>query len=179
MISESILEGKRVRLRPMEQSDLPSFVEWFSDAEVTQWLADVGTPPTLKEEYEWYERRRSDPESLMWAIETVDGRLVGSTELRLEPSRRKAEFGIVIGEKSEWSAGLGADAVRLIVGYAFGELDLNRVELTTAQENERAIRCYEKVGFVREGLKRQDRIVEGRFGNTVMMSILRDEWSEK
>ena len=176
MISESILEGEKVRLRPMAETDLVSFVEWFSDAEVTQWLAEVSTPPTLEEEYEWYERRRSDPDGLMWAIETVDRRLVGSTELRLEPARRKAELGIVIGEKAEWSAGLGTETVRLIIGYAFGELELNRVELTTAEENARAIRCYEKVGFVREGLKRQDRMVEGRFGNTVMMSILRGEW---
>jgi RimJ/RimL family protein N-acetyltransferase len=178
MISESILQGEKVRLRPMEEGDLPRFVEWLADGEVTQWLAELGTPPTLEEEYEWYERRRGDPESLMWAIETLDGRLVGSTELRLEPARRKAEFGIVIGEKAEWSTGLGTDAVRLIVRYGFEELDLNRVELTTSEENLRAIRCYEKIGFVKEGLKRQDRIVKGRFGNTLMMALLREEWAK-
>ncbi len=177
MISESILEGEKVRLRPMDESDLPSFVEWLADGEVTRWLAEMSAPPTLDEEYEWYERRRSDPDSLMWAIETADGRLVGSTELRLEPVRRKAEFGIVIGDKSQWNGGLGTEALRLVLAYAFGEAELNRVELTTAEENERAIRCYEKVGFRREGLKRQDRIVEGRFGNTLVMSILREEWA--
>jgi len=176
VISESILTGEKVRLRPMDERDLPLFVEWLADGEVTRWLAEMDSPPTLEEEYEWYGRRRSDPDSLMWAIETLDGRLVGSTELRLEPARRKAEFGIVIGEKAQWSAGLGTDAVRLVLGYAFGELELNRVELTTAEENDRAIRCYEKVGFVREGLKRQDRILDGRFGNTLVMGLLREEW---
>ena len=163
----------------MEESDLPSFVEWLADGEVTRWLAEMSAPPTLEEEYEWYERRRSDPDSLMWAIEMVDGRLVGSTELRLEPARRKAEFGIVIGDKGSWNGGLGTEALRLVLAYAFGELELNRVELTTAEENERAIRSYEKVGFAREGLKRQDRVVDGRFGNTVLMSILSKEWSEE
>ena len=177
MISESILEGKKVRLRPMEEHDLPSFVEWLADREVTRWLAEMSDPPTLEEEHEWYDRRRSDPDSLMWAIETVDGRLVGSTELRLEPARRKAEFGIVIGDRSQWSRGLGTEALRLVLAYAFGELELNRVELTTAEDNERAIRSYKKVGFVREGLKRQDRMVEGKFGNTLVMSILREEWA--
>jgi RimJ/RimL family protein N-acetyltransferase len=113
----------------------------------------------------------------MWAIETIDGRLVGSTELRLEPARRKAEFGIVIGDRSQWGRGLGTEALRLVLAYAFGELELNRVELTTAEDNERAIRSYKKVGFVREGLKRQDRMVEGKFGNTLMMSVLREEWT--
>lgn len=177
MISESILEGENVRLRPMEERDLPSFVDWLADREVTRWLAEMSAPPTLEEEYEWYERRRSDPDSLMWAIETIDGRLVGSTELRLEPARRKAEFGIVIGDRSQWGRGLGTEALRLVLAYAFGELELNRVELTTAEDNERAIRSYKKVGFVREGLKRQDRMVEGKFGNTLMMSVLREEWT--
>jgi len=162
----------------MEESDLPSFVEWLADGEVTRWLAEMSAPPTLDEEYEWYERRRSDPDSLMWAIETVDGRLVGSTELRLEPARRKAEFGIVIGDKGSWNGGLGTEALRLVLAYAFDELELNRVELTTAEDNGRAIRSYEKVGFVREGLKRQDRMVDGKFGNTLMMSILREEWTQ-
>jgi RimJ/RimL family protein N-acetyltransferase len=132
----------------MEERDLPMFVEWMGDHEVTRWLAQTVDAPTLEEEYEWYERRH----------------------------RFKAEFGIVIGDKGKWSQGLGTETTRLVVGYALGELKLNRVELTTAEENERAIRCYEKIGFVREGIKRQDRILDGRFSNTLMMSILREEW---
>jgi RimJ/RimL family protein N-acetyltransferase len=177
MISESILEGEKVRLRPMEEGDLPAFVEWLADKEVTRWLAEMSFAPSLDQEIEWYEGRRGDPDSLMWAIETVAGQLVGSTELRLFPVRKKAEFGIVIGEKSKWDGGLGTEALRLILGYAFGELELNRVELTTAEDNERALRVYEKLGFVREGLKRQDRVLDGRFGNTVLMAVLREEWS--
>jgi RimJ/RimL family protein N-acetyltransferase len=177
MISESILEGEKVRLRPMEERDLPAFVEWLSDPEVTRWLAEMSFAPTLDQERDWYDGRRVDPDSLMWAIDTADGQLVGSTELRLFPMRKKAEFGIVIGEKSKWDGGLGTEALRLVLGYAFGELELNRVELTTAEDNARALRVYEKIGFVREGLKRQDRVLDGRFGNTVMMSVLRDEWN--
>jgi RimJ/RimL family protein N-acetyltransferase len=178
MISESIITGEKVRLRPLDEGDLPRFVEWFADDEVTRWLSDINEPPTLEEEYEWYDGRRSDPDSVMWAIETKDGELVGSTELRLSPARRKAELGIVIGEKQKWDGGLGTDTIRLVLDYAFGELDLNRVELTTAEENARAIRCYERIGFVREGLKRQDRVLDGRFGNTLVMSVLAEEWAE-
>lgn len=177
MISESILEGEKVRLRPVQESDLPKFVEWLADREVTRWLAEIDSPPTLEEERDWYDGHRSEPDNVLWAIETLDGRLVGSTELRVMPKRRKGELGIVIMDKTMWSSGLGTDAVRLIVGYGFEELDLNRVELSTDESNHRAIRCYEKVGFVREGLLRQHRFVDGAFGNTVVMGILREEWS--
>jgi len=176
VISESILEGEKVRLRPVEEHDLPRFVEWLADAELRRWLANIESPPTLEEEYDWWHDKRSDPNSVMWAIDTLDGSLVGSTELRLTLRADRAEMGIAIHDKTRWSEGLGTDAVRLVVDYAFEELNLNRVELTTDEDNVRALRCYEKVGFVREGLLRQHRLVDGRFGNTVVMSILRDEW---
>lgn len=176
MISESILEGQKVRLRPAEEDDLPLFVEWLADQEVTRWLAAIGEPPTLEDEYEWWHDKRSDPDSILWAIETMDGRLVGTTELRLTLRAERAELGIAIHDKTWWNRGLGTETVRLVVDYAFEELNLNRVELTTDEENARAIRCYEKVGFVREGLLRQHRLVDGRFGNTVVMAILRADW---
>ena len=178
MISESILQGEKVRLRPVEENDLPHFVGWLADREVTRWLAAMGDPPTLDDEYEWYERRRSDPDSVMWSIETVEGRLAGNVELRLSAQPRRAEIGIAIHDKTLWGQGLGTDAVRLVLAYAFEELELNRVELTTDEANERAIRCYEKCGFVREGLLRQHRFIDGQFGNTLMMSVLREEWAK-
>ena len=176
MISESIIQGVQVRLRPLEERDLPTCVEWMHDREVTRWLASVGEPPTLADEQEWYDRRRADPDSVMWAIETAEGRLIGNVELRLTPAARRAEMGIVVGDKAEWNQGYGTHTVQLVLRYAFKELELNRVELTTDEENARAIRCYEKCGFTREGLLRQHRLVDGQFGNTLVMAVLREEW---
>jgi RimJ/RimL family protein N-acetyltransferase len=176
VISESILTGGKVRLRPVEERDLPNFVKWLADPELTRWLAAVDSPPTLDEEYEWYEGKRSDPDSVMWAIETLDGRLAGNVELRLTPRARRAEMGIAIQDKSRWGQGLGTEAVRLVLDYAFTELDLNRVELTTDEDNARALRCYEKCGFLREGLLRAYRLRHGVPVNMVAMAVLREEW---
>lgn len=178
MISESILEGEKVRLRPMHERDLPHFQRWLADAEVRRWLAEMDKAPTLEEEYSWYERRRSDPDAVLWSIETLDGQLLGNTELRVATHARRAELGISIHDKSQWNKGYGADAVRLVLEYAFDDADLNRVELTTDEDNVRGRRCYEKCGFVEEGLLRQHRIVQGRFGNTIMMSVLKNEWAK-
>lgn len=163
----------------MQESDLPKFVEWLADREVTRWLAAMGDPPTLQDEYDWYERRRSDPDGVMWSIETLDGRLVGNLELRLNQQANRAELGIAIQDKTQWSQGYGTEAVRLVLAYAFRDLKLNRVELTTDEENHRAIRCYEKVGFVREGLLREHRLIDRKYGNTIVMSVLRDEWANR
>jgi len=176
VISESILEGEKVRLRPVQERDLPQFVRWLQDRELTRWLAAIGDPPSLEEEYDWWHDKRADPDSILWAIDSPEGRLVGTVELRLTMRAERAEMGIAIHDKAQWNKGLGTDAARLVVDYAFEELNLNRVELTTDEENARAIRCYEKVGFVREGLLRQHRLVDGVFGNTLIMGIVRDDW---
>lgn len=177
VISESILQGEKVRLRPVTEADLPCFVEWLKDREVTRWLAAIGEPPTLPDELDWYEARRGDPDNVLWAIETLDGRLAGNVELRLTPHAQRAEVGIAIQDRSRWGQGLGTDALRLVLAYAFEDLELNRVELTTDVANARAIRCYEKCGFVPEGTLRQHRLIDGKFGDTLMMSILKEEWA--
>lgn len=179
MISESILEGEKVRLRPVQERDLPLFAQWLQDAEVRRWLVSITEPPTLEDEYEWYDGMRSNENAVTWSIDLLEGRLLGTVELRLSPDHQRAELGIAIMDKSAWSQGIGTETVQLLLGYAFEELELNRVDLTTDEDNLRGRRCYEKCGFVEEGLLRQHRFVEGKFGNTVAMSILREEWQAR
>ncbi len=179
MISESILEGELVRLRPMQPSDLPKFVEWLADPEVRRWLAAIQEPPTLEDEVDWYESTRENPANVLWSIETLDGQLIGTTELRVSEAGRRAELGIAIQDKAQWSKGYGTDTVKLVLAYGFEDLELNRVELTTDAENVRGRRCYEKCGFVEEGTLRQHRFVNGGFSDTIMMSVLREEWGAK
>lgn len=176
MISESILEGELVRLRPMQPSDLPKFVEWLADPEVRRWLAAVQEPPTLQDEIDWYESTRENPDNVLWSIETLDGQLVGTIELRVNQASHRAELGIAIQDKTQWSKGYGTDAVKQAVEYAFDDLELNRVELMTDAENARGRRCYEKCGFIEEGTLRQHRFVQGTFGDTIVMSVLAEDW---
>ena len=176
MISECILQGERVRLRPVEERDLPNFVRWLADPEVTRWLGDLEGAPSLEDEQEWYENKRGDPDNVLWAIDGPGGRLIGTIELRVSPRQRRAEMGVAIQDKTQWNQGYGTQAVGLVLDYAFDDLGLNRLQLTCDEDNARAIRCYEKCGFQREGLLRQHRLVEGRFGNTLIMSVLKEDW---
>lgn len=176
MISESLLSSETVRLRPMQESDLPHFQKWLADAELRRWIGSVDKQPTMEEEFEWYVGRRQDPDAVLWTMETADGALLGSTELRLSVNNRRAEVGIAIFDREYWGKGFGTDALRLVLEYAFRELELNRVELTTDHDNARAIRSYEKCGFVSEGVLREHRIIEGKPSDSVQMAILRDDW---
>jgi len=83
-----------------------------------------------------------------------------------------------IGEKAYWSQGHGTDAVRLLLRYGFNELNLNRICLHVYSFNTRAIRCYEKAGFVLEGRLRQDVFHHGEYADALVMSVLRSEWRD-
>lgn len=176
VISESILTTKMLRLRPVEESDLAHFQRWLADDELRRWLGSVNEQPSVAEEFDWYMSKRQDPDTILWSIEAADGTLLGNVELRLRLLNRRAEVGIGIFDRQHWGEGYGTEAMRLVLGYAFGDLKLNRVELTTDEENVRAIRSYEKCGFVREGLLREHRLIDGRPVDSVAMAVLRSDW---
>jgi len=175
VISESILTAKTLRLRPADESDLVHFQRWLADDELRRWLGSVNEQPSIAEEYDWYMSKRQDPDTILWSIEAADGSLLGNVELRLSPLNRRAEVGIGIFDRGQWGKGYGTEAMRLVLDFAFGELKLNRVELTTDEENTRAIRSYEKCGFVREGLLREHRLVGGRPSDCVAMAVIRSD----
>jgi len=175
MNADCILEGEKVRLRPVREDDLPHFQRWLNDPDVLQWLT-LPKGPTMEEEREWWEAEQHNPDDILWAIETLDGRLLGDLALRPNPVSRWADLGIAIGEKALWSRGYGTDAIRTVLRHAFTEMVLNRVSLTTDEHNSRALRCYQKCGFVREGLLRQQRLVGGQFRNAVLLGVLREEF---
>jgi RimJ/RimL family protein N-acetyltransferase len=82
----------------------------------------------------------------------------------------------MLGEPEEWGKGYGSEATRLVLRYAFETLNLNRVWLHVYEYNERGLRAYEKAGFRREGRLRQEMFRDGRYWDTIVMGILRDEW---
>jgi RimJ/RimL family protein N-acetyltransferase len=176
MIADVTLDGDKVRLRPTTADDLPHFVRWLSDPEVTQHLgSDVRfQPPTMEDEERWFQDTAQDPNKTNWTIEAKSGLILGSIDLRnISTSNAWGELGILIGDKHQWDKGYGTDAVRTLVRYAFEELRLHRVQLTVSEENKRGIKCYWKCGFIREGMLYENRKrPDGTYANTVMMGIL-------
>ncbi len=91
---------------------------------------------------------------------------------------RRAEIGVMIGEKDHWSRGFGTEAISLLLRYMFEELNLERIGLYCDETNLRAQRCYQKCGFRQEGVFRHHRFKNGAFVNDVIMSVLRADWDE-
>ena len=91
-------------------------------------------------------------------------------------NRAETFMGIGLGEREDWNKGYGTDAVRLILRFAFLELNVHRVSLSVFEYNPRAKRAYEKAGFVEEGRVRGALLREGRRWDEIFMGVLRPEW---
>jgi RimJ/RimL family protein N-acetyltransferase len=172
--------GKKVRLRAYRREDLPLALEYINDSEVKRNLA-IGVPLPLKpeEEEKWYESLSvSKPETFSFAIETLeDSRYIGGCGFnRIDWKNRHAMVGIFIGEEQYRGRGYGTDAMRVLLKFAFNEMNLNKVRLEVFEFNARAVKSYQKCGFVTEGVLRQELFREGAYHGVVAMGILRDEW---
>jgi RimJ/RimL family protein N-acetyltransferase len=171
-----MIRGSKTSLRALGQDDLPHFVRWINDPEVRRFMM-MRYPLSMTEEENWWESFVARKGDHIFAIEASDGTYIGNIGLHdIQTENRRALLGIIIGEQAYWGQGYGTDAIRAMLNWAFGYLNLNRVYLTVYAHNERAIRCYEKCGFQHEGTMRQAQYIDGRYVDEWTMGILRDEF---
>ncbi|MBN1858332.1 GNAT family N-acetyltransferase [Candidatus Bipolaricaulota bacterium] len=173
------LIGDRLYLRPLGEADLGLCMTWINDPELIVFL-DRRLPMGLEQERSWLKNQYGDPSSFSLAIVLKDGDMhIGNCGLhRINRFDRSAEFGIMIGDPESREKGYGTEAGRLLIDYAFHELNLHRVGLRVFSFNKRAQAMYEKLGFVLEGIERESYFRHGGFHDTLMMAILDSEWSE-
>jgi diamine N-acetyltransferase len=174
-----MIRGEKTRLRAIEREDIPTFVRWFNDPEVRHYL-EMYLPMSKAEEEHWFEAYLKDNTSRIFGIETEEGVLVGNIGVTdLDWKNRTATLGIVIAEKEYWGRGYGSDAINALLGFAFGEMNLHRIQLSVYDFNERAMRCYEKCGFRHEGRAREAHYQNGRYHDSLLMAVLRREFLDE
>jgi len=169
----------KIHLRAFEKEDLDTIVKWVNTEAVTQYLSDsLVYPISRTDEMKWLDSISvSNHREKVFAVETLDGELVGSVGLHnINWVERKAELGIMIGEPQFWGRGYGSDAVCEILRIAFEKMNLHRVYLRVFENNPRAIRVYEKCGFQKEGVLRQDHYFGRCYSDTFIMAILKQEY---
>ncbi|NJD57874.1 MAG: GNAT family N-acetyltransferase [Anaerolineales bacterium] len=180
-----LLHGELVRLTSENPDVMAShFAHWNQD---TGFLRLLDTEPprnfSAKKWQEWLEKDLERPlvDGCMYAIRTLKGDdligFIGLFELFLHHG--DAHVAIALGERHAWNQGYGTDAMRIMLRYAFNELNLRRVSLGVFEYNTRAISSYEKAGFVYEGCKREYIHRDGKRWDFLFMGIFREEWLAK
>jgi RimJ/RimL family protein N-acetyltransferase len=173
------ITASRVSLRWITDRDIDSLYLIFSDPEVMRYWS---SPPLktreaaeelLAEIHEGFRRRLI----FQWGIaRRADDKIIGtSTLFHIESNNYRAEVGYALG-RAHWGKGYMQEALRALLGYAFCEMKLERIEADVDPRNGASIRTLERLGFEKEGYLRERWKVNGEVQDAIIYGLLKREW---
>jgi RimJ/RimL family protein N-acetyltransferase len=181
-MSTDIFQGELVRLVAVDVKTMAdAFSRWSRDSAYWRLLDSGPTRPfSVKTSTERLEKELGEdpPDLHMFMIKTLqDEHIIGEISLDgVQWQHGECFIGVGIGNREDWGQGYGTDAMRIILRYAFEELNLERVSLNVFSYNQRAIRVYEKLGFKHEGVLRESLHRDHQYSDMIYLGILRSEW---
>jgi RimJ/RimL family protein N-acetyltransferase len=174
------LYGERIVLREYRKEDLEPMRKWVNDPAVADNLSDLFLYPQTLANTEQFLHSMLEGKQAAKGFVIADRQnesYIGQIDLfKIDWKNRYARLGIVIGCAEKRGQGYGPEAIRLIQGFAFERLNLNKLELDVHDYNQQAIRCYQKCGFKEEGRLRQTFYISGRYTDMIVMGILKEEY---
>lgn len=173
-----MLQGKSLYLKGLERDDLADRHTWLNDKEVTYYFTNLGSLPlSYQKLLQWFEKISGSNQEIHFSVFLNDHTHIGGAQIKsIDWKNRSAEFGLFIGDKSQWGKGYCSQITQLLLDYSFQELNLHRIWLRVDQDNQAAIQCYKKVGFIEEGIFREEVYRSGAYRDTLVMSILQNEY---
>jgi len=171
-----IVDGDRVALGALRADLAADYARWMNQAAVRDGLNQMGIATPQSQE-KWVEENlergaSSEPEVVEFTVyDRADGAPVGTAGLfGILHAHGTAEFAVYLGERR--GRGLGTEATRLVLDYAFHVLELRNVLLETLEWNAAGLAAYERAGFRRIGVRRGARISRGRPTDIVLMDAV-------
>lgn len=172
------LVGEKVYLSPMQLADAELYVKWMNHMPMAE---NLGTPTKtigIENELSWI--RNNESKNQFAIIKVANDELIGNCGFHnMNHISQSAELGLFIGEKKDRNKGYGSEVIELLLNYGFDYLNLHSIMLSVYAFNERAIHCYEKIGFKEIGRRREAYYCRNQFHDVIFMDILKDEWNRK
>ncbi|MFD2924738.1 GNAT family N-acetyltransferase [Halobacillus naozhouensis] len=171
-----MFSSKRINLRKVNEGDADIYHKWRNNPVVMENTSPSLDVYTLEETEEFIRVITGSGDSKCYMIELNDqDKSIGIVSLiNIDYKNRNAECIIDIGEKDYWSNGYGREAMGLVLNYSFLEMNLHKVYLRVFSFNHRAIKLYEKVGFVKEGEHKDHLFRNGQWHGVTSMAIFQE-----
>lgn len=171
--------GTKTYLSPLDASAAPFWYRWHNDLETGLLAASPGhrSPGTMQEYQQVIARYLEQKAHAFLIVDAAADRPIGWCALFvMDVPNRRASMSALIGEKEVRGKGYGEDALRSLLDYGFRILNLNSVELVVHEDNGRARRCYEKLGFQLTGRKREAVLRGNERIDSLTMDLLSSEF---
>lgn len=177
-----------IKLEYLDKEGIRQIIEWNRDssaAYLMQWAGPWFKYPLTEEQYETYFSYGANYEGsdtfIYKIIDEETNRMIGTIEFgKIDLCNKSAHIGkFLIGEKSYRGKGVGKEVLNKLLKMGFEKFGLHKISLGVFDFNTGAIKCYEGVGFKKEGLLRGHRKVGDSYWNLYEMSILEDEWRNR
>ncbi|MFD2446491.1 GNAT family N-acetyltransferase [Bacillus sp. CGMCC 1.16607] len=172
-----LLEGEKVYLRPIGLDDTEFYFSTLFNPEVRK-LTVTQLSYTKEQIHSYIERKSQDSSSLLLliAIKETD-EVIGDIALQsIDHYNRNANIRIAINNHEHQGKGYGSEAMKLMLDYGFGIVNLHRIELNVFSYNENAFHAYKKLGFKQEGVQREALYYDHQYHDSITMSILENEF---
>lgn len=174
----NFLEGDRLYLREVRPQDVSeNYYHWMNDPEVTSYLESRFYPNSAEKIQEYVIDRLGDRDNIFLGTILKEGdRHIGNIKLGpINWIHRYAEIGLLIGEKDCWGKGYATEAIKLVVDYAFGELNLHKLTAGCYAPNKGSLKAFQKVGFVIEGVRSQQFYWKGQYIDAILLGMVKPE----
>jgi RimJ/RimL family protein N-acetyltransferase len=148
-----------------------AYVNWINDSEVNKYLETRGnyTLDLLKT----YVEEQYNNEIYFWAIH-----LIGSEKhignIKIDPihiETNTGDYGILMGDKSNWGKGYAKEATLRILDYSFNDIKLSKINLGVIEDNVNAFELYKKIGFKITEIKKDFGVYNDKLSNSISMSL--------
>lgn len=171
--------GEKIRLTSLRSEDVTTVTRWYHDSDFMRHFDGTPAFPRTEEQLKkWFDDNNTSKDEYIFAIRPLASEeMVGWIFLDdISWAHRTAWIALAFGDESNRGRGYGYEAMQLMLKFAFHELNLHRVQLTVFEYNTRAIRLYEKLGFMREGVQRERLQRDGRRYDMIFYGLLVHEW---
>jgi RimJ/RimL family protein N-acetyltransferase len=177
---KGFLEGERIILRTLKKDDLDILFQLSTDKEVCDLIGEV-YPITEGEINDYYDRlQKTDNRISFVVIDKEKNVIIGETGLlRIFAPWRTADLSIIIWDRNYWGKGYGKEIAKLIMGYAFNDINVHRLSIGVVGFHEGGLKFWKSVGFKEEGRQTEGYYKNGIYSDFIMMYILEDEYRNK
>jgi len=168
-----------VRLRPLALTDVDHMMSWVNDPDIVgNFAAFSGEPFTRAQEEAYVAGLLSSKEDKVFAIQrAADGEYLGNVGIhKIHWPSRVGRVACIIGSREEMGKGYGSAAIGAVLDWAFEDARLHKVYLIVFRENLRAQRTYRRLGFIDEGVLREEYFLRDAWHDMIRMGILDREW---